>query len=48
MTVTAPFRKRVYVVYLALRFIPYSWSAWGFTVLFNYLFYGLIVEMEEF
>jgi hypothetical protein len=42
-----PFKKRAYVVYIALRYLP-TWSWWGITVLTNYLFRGIIVEVEDY
>ena len=46
--VAAPFFTRLYVSYLALRYLPASRTAWGFTVLTNYLFRSVVVELGDY
>ena len=46
--VDAPFFTRLYVSYLALRYLPASRTAWGFTVLTNYLFRSVVVELGDY
>lgn len=46
--VAAPFFTRLYVSYLALRYLPASRTAWGWTILTNYLFRSVIVGLEDY
>jgi hypothetical protein len=48
ITVKASFATRLYTTCLALRYLSKSRTAWGWVVLTNYLFHGVIVGLEDF